>query len=169
MLWLIDGYNLMYAMGAISGKDRPGNLSQQAPGLSEQAGRCSRGPAGPGDHRRLRRQFAPSDFPLESEYRGLSLIFALGDESADARIEHLIAHHPSPKSLTVVSTDHRIRRARPGAGPRDHRRPVPGPGRAGSGTEKQGEYRRNQAPFARAPDRDLPLSTMKQHTGSRIW
>ena len=112
MLWLIDGYNLMHAMGAISGKE---------PGAAV--------------FRRKRRRFLncwpmrlgverarettvvfdanspPRDFDLETSYKGLSLIFALGDENADARIEQLIAQHSAPKSLTVVSTDHRIRRA----------------------------------------------------------
>ena len=112
MLWLIDGYNLMHAMGAISGKE-----------------------SSSGTFRRKRRRFLnvladamgvararettvvfdanspPGDFDLETGYRELSLIFALGDENADARIEQLIAKHSAPKSLTVVSTDHRIRRA----------------------------------------------------------
>ena len=41
----------------------------------------------------------------------MSIIFALGDENADARIEQLIAAHSAPKSLTVVSTDRRVRQA----------------------------------------------------------
>ena len=53
----------------------------------------------------------PADFPLESVYQGLNLVFALGDENADARIETLIAAHSAPKSLTVVSSDRRIRQA----------------------------------------------------------
>jgi uncharacterized protein len=112
MRWLIDGYNLMHAMVKVSGKD-----------------------LGPAAHRKERRRFLnmvadklgaeqarettvvfdanspPADFDLETSYKGLTLIFALGDENADARIEQLIAHHSAPKSLTVVSTDRRIRRA----------------------------------------------------------
>ena len=53
----------------------------------------------------------PADFDLEANYKGLTLIFALGDENADARIEMLIAGHSVPKSLTVVSSDRRVRRA----------------------------------------------------------
>jgi hypothetical protein len=53
----------------------------------------------------------PTDFDLETTYNELRLIFALGDENADARIEQLIAAHSAPKSLTVVSTDRRVRRA----------------------------------------------------------
>ena len=112
MLWLIDGYNLMHAAGALGGD----LISREA-------------------FRRKRRRFLntiadamgaerahettvvfdasapPSDFPLESSYKGMTLIFALEDESADARIERLIAAHSAPKSLTVVSSDRRIRQA----------------------------------------------------------
>jgi predicted RNA-binding protein with PIN domain len=112
MHWLIDGYNLMHASGA--------------------AGDPKVGPAA---FRRRRRRFLnelaadlgverarettvvfdanspPPDFALETSFKGLNLIFALGDENADARIEKLIAAHFSPRSLTVVSSDHRIRRA----------------------------------------------------------
>jgi predicted RNA-binding protein with PIN domain len=112
MLWLIDGYNLMHSAGAAGGKE----VSREA-------------------FRRRRRRFLtilaeslgsqrarettivfdasspPGDFELESTYQEMKIVFALGDENADARIEQIIAQHSAPKSLTVVSTDHRIRRA----------------------------------------------------------
>jgi predicted RNA-binding protein with PIN domain len=112
MLWLIDGYNLMYAAGAAGSNH-----------------------AGPEAARRKRRRFLnllanalgsqrarettivfdanspPADFDIDTTYKELRVIFALGDESADARIEQLIAAHSAPKSLTVVSTDRRVRRA----------------------------------------------------------
>ena len=53
----------------------------------------------------------PGDFPIESIYKGITVIFALSDEDADARIERMIAHHSNPKALTVVSTDRRVRQA----------------------------------------------------------
>ncbi|HEV3166830.1 MAG TPA: NYN domain-containing protein [Isosphaeraceae bacterium] len=108
---LIDGYNLMYATGLL---DR------------------SLGPAG---FRKVRKRFlndlaasldpveahqttvvfdasAPCEnLPTETSHRGLSVVFAVGDENADARIEWMIAHHSVPKSLTVVSSDHRVRQA----------------------------------------------------------
>lgn len=111
MRWLIDGYNVMHAGGRIS------------PGIK------------PEPFRRARRRFLdevadaltpemanettivfdanspPTDFPLDSIYRGMRVLFALGDENADARIEMLIAKHGTPKTLTTVSTDRRIRQA----------------------------------------------------------
>jgi predicted RNA-binding protein with PIN domain len=53
----------------------------------------------------------PGDFSPVSTYRGLTVLFALGDENADARIEVLISKHSNPKSLSVVSSDNRIRLA----------------------------------------------------------
>ena len=112
MLWLIDGYNLMHAAGAIDGREirrelferkRRRFLNELADALGPE--RCQQTTVV------LDASTAPADFPLETVYQGLNLIFALGDESADARIETLIAAHSSPKSLTVVSSDRRIRRA----------------------------------------------------------
>jgi uncharacterized protein len=159
MLWLIDGYNLMHAAGVL-GSDL---ISREA-------------------FRRKRRRFLntiadamgaerahettvvfdastpPSDFPLESSYKGMTLIFALEDESADARIERLIAAHSAPKSLTVVSSDRQIRQAA------TRRR-----ARTLSADEfldllERFQSRRRQEKFAQNPspvpftDRDLPLS-----------
>lgn len=112
MRWLIDGYNLMHAAGAFGSKHVGGSafcrrrrrfLCMLADTLGSERARettivfDAKSP--------------PHDFDLETTYGGLHLIFALGDESADARIEQLIAAHSAPKSLTVISTDHRVRRA----------------------------------------------------------
>ncbi len=53
----------------------------------------------------------PGDFQIVSTYRGLDVVFALGDENADARIEQLIADDADPKNLAVISSDRRIRLA----------------------------------------------------------
>ena len=112
MLWLIDGYNLMHAAGALNGRElrresfhrkRRRFLSDLADALGPE--RCRETTVV------LDASTPPADFPLKTVYQGLNLIFALGDENADARIEDLIAAHSAPKSLTVVSSDRRIRRA----------------------------------------------------------
>jgi predicted RNA-binding protein with PIN domain len=111
MRWLIDGYNVMHAAGRLGPK-----LSREG-------------------FRRARRRFLdelaellpterdgdvtvvfdasvpPGDFPISSSYRGLRVIFAYGDEDADSRIEYILGHDSNPKSLTVVSSDRRIREA----------------------------------------------------------
>jgi predicted RNA-binding protein with PIN domain len=53
----------------------------------------------------------PGDFPIASTYRGLRVIFAYGDEDADSRIEYILGHDSNPGSLTVVSSDRRLREA----------------------------------------------------------
>ncbi len=112
MLWLIDGYNLMHAAGALDGREQRRELfhRKRRRFLSDLADAL-----GPERCREttvvLDASTPPADFPLETVYQGLNLIFALSDENADARIEHLIAAHSAPKSLTVVSSDRRIRQA----------------------------------------------------------
>jgi predicted RNA-binding protein with PIN domain len=112
MLWLIDGYNVMYAAGALDGKEigretfrrkRRRFLNDLADDLGPERSRETTVV--------LDASSPPADFPLEAVYKGMSVIFALGDENADARIEALIAAHSAPRSLTVVSSDRRIRRA----------------------------------------------------------
>jgi predicted RNA-binding protein with PIN domain len=111
MRTLIDGYNLMYALGLLGKR------------------------LGPDGFRRVRTRFLnnlaaalgaveahqttvvfdarepPGHLPSESTHKGMTIVFAVDDEDADARIEQLIAAHSSPKALTVVSSDHRIRQA----------------------------------------------------------
>jgi len=110
MRWLIDGYNLMHAAGAINARRggarfhlaRKRFLNQIASALGPLVHEttvvfdASRPPAG---------------FPVESTYKGITIIFAVDDDDADTRIERMIGEHPNPKALVVVSSDHRVRRA----------------------------------------------------------
>jgi predicted RNA-binding protein with PIN domain len=112
MLWLIDGYNLMHAAGAIGGKElgreafqrkRRRFLNELADSLGVERARETTVV--------FDANSPPADFALETSYKGLNLIFALGDENADARIEQLLGQHSAPRALTVVSSDRRIRQA----------------------------------------------------------
>jgi uncharacterized protein len=111
MRLLIDGYNLMYAVGLLGKR------------------------FGPDGFRKVRRRFLndladalgaieahqttvvfdaaapPDDLPRALVYKGITVLFAVDDDDADSRIERLIAGHSAPKMLTVVSSDHRIRQA----------------------------------------------------------
>ena len=53
----------------------------------------------------------PATSRAYSTYHGLTVLFALGDENADAGSKLMIREHSSPKALTVVSSDNRIRLA----------------------------------------------------------
>jgi uncharacterized protein len=111
MRTLIDGYNVMFAAGLMKGK------------------------LGPEGFRKVRHRFlndlaaafepveahlttvvfdandAPGHVPSSTRHKGISVLFAVDHDSADERIEELIAGHSSPKTLTVVSSDHRIQKA----------------------------------------------------------
>jgi uncharacterized protein len=109
MRWLIDGYNVMHAGGRLGPKlGREGFRRARRRFLDELS--QALGPLIAADTTVVFDASAPpGDFAPVSTYRALSVLFALGDESADARIEQIIAEHSNPKALTVVSSDNRIR------------------------------------------------------------
>src|SRR5580704_14610290 len=111
MRWLIDGYNVMHAGGRLGPKlSREGFRRARRRFLDELA--QTLGPAVAAETTVvLDASKPPGDFPTESNYKGLSALFALDEENADARIEALIRADSTPKSLTVVSSDNRIRLA----------------------------------------------------------
>jgi predicted RNA-binding protein with PIN domain len=111
MRLLIDGYNLMFALGLLGKR------------------------LGPDGFRKVRHRFLndlaavldpveahqttvvfdasspPGHLPAEGRHKGMTVVFAVDDDDADTRLERLIAKHSAPKGLTVVSSDHRVRRA----------------------------------------------------------
>jgi predicted RNA-binding protein with PIN domain len=119
---LIDGYNVMHA----------GGLIQPQIGGS---GRGMRGAARTDAFRKSRNRFlnllaatldeveayqttivfdaalAPPNLPSEQGYKGMTVIFAVDDDSADDRIESMIRNDKTPKTLVVVSSDRRLRAA----------------------------------------------------------
>ena len=111
MRWLIDGYNVMHAGGRLGPKlGREGFRRARRRFLDELA--AALGPDVAGQTTVVfDASVPPGRLPLDANYRGLGVLFALGDENADARIEQLIAEHSNPKTLTVVSSDRRIRQA----------------------------------------------------------
>jgi predicted RNA-binding protein with PIN domain len=111
MRWLIDGYNVMHAGGRLGPMlSREGFRRTRRRFLDELATTLGANLAGQTTVV-FDASVPPGDFGVDANYRGLGVLFALGDENADARIEQLIAAHSSPKSLTVVSSDRRIRQA----------------------------------------------------------
>ncbi len=111
MRTLIDGYNLMHARGLMDRKFGPeGFRKVRHRFLIELAAALD--PAEAHETTVVFDAFKPPhDRPERLKLKGIEVVFAVGDENADARIEKMIAAHSSPKSLTVVSTDHRVRQA----------------------------------------------------------
>jgi uncharacterized protein len=111
MRWLIDGYNVMHADGKLGPKlSREGFRRARRRFLDDLADVL------PVEHEDdmtvvFDASVPPGDFPISSTYRGLRVIFAYGDEDADSRIEYILGHDSNPRTLTVVSSDRRIRDA----------------------------------------------------------
>lgn len=157
---LIDGYNLMHAAGLMKLRFGPGGLEKArrallgllAGSLGEDAG-----------HTTVVFDAAPSGLARDEQtagsVRGIAVAFASGEDqqSADALIEQLIRLDSTPKQLTVVSSDARIRVAarRRGARPVDSeafldelsRRRWRSRGSAGKPQEKPGELAASEAEF----------------------
>ena len=109
MLYLIDGYNLLHALGLIK---------KGAPGLEKARHRFLsylHGSLGDADARTVTvivdAAKAPPGVNPEQEHRGLQVRFAVGESEADDLIEQLIRRASVPKDLAVVSDDHRIQQA----------------------------------------------------------
>jgi predicted RNA-binding protein with PIN domain len=111
MRWLIDGYNVMHAGGRLGPKLGREGFRRARRGFLDELAQAL-GPSVAADTSVVfDASVPPGDFAPTSIYRGLAVLFALGDESADARIELMIGEHSNPKTLTVVSSDNRIRLA----------------------------------------------------------
>lgn len=111
MAILIDGYNLLHASG-VAGRGRgPGWLERSRRALLNFLA------ASLDDEQRARTtvvfdaKCAPPDLPRQVTHRGLTVCYAAEHEEADDLIEELIRREPTPKKLTVVSSDSRLQRA----------------------------------------------------------
>ena len=107
---LIDGYNLLHASGVFgSGGRTPLASSREA--LLDWLGAV----LSEDQRRRTTIVFdarnAPPGLPRTGKKHGLRIRFAPRGCEADDMIEELIVEHTAPRSLVVVSSDHRIHRA----------------------------------------------------------
>ena len=112
MRTLIDGYNLMFAGGLLGQKFGPEGFRKARHRFLNDLASTS----DPVEAHLTTVVFDANDAPghvpsLDARHKGITVLFAVDHDSADERIEDLIARHSSPKTLTVVSSDHRIQRA----------------------------------------------------------
>ena len=109
MFFLVDGYNLLYALGmanrqmGLKGLERA--RFKMLDWLSEQHKDSSRQVLVVFDAKN-----APRSAQRRQSHRGIQIEFAVGT-FADDRIEELILEESQPKKLTVVSNDTRLRMA----------------------------------------------------------
>jgi predicted RNA-binding protein with PIN domain len=108
---MIDGYNLLHASGILPRRVGPGGLERSRTALlnflvetlpdKERAATTVVFDAGK----------PPVLVPRSLVHHGITVRFAVDYTSADELMEELIAKCPTPKRLTVVSSDHRLHRA----------------------------------------------------------
>jgi hypothetical protein len=111
MSLLIDGYNLISAVGIMGRGVGPGSLERARLALLNFLAE-SLEPNEIGQTTVVfDSQTAPAGLPRIVAHRGLTVLFASCYPDADSLIEELIAEESSPRNLTVVSSDHRIQRA----------------------------------------------------------
>jgi predicted RNA-binding protein with PIN domain len=111
MYYLIDGYNLLHAVGILfPRRNEPVTLEQARHKLLEMLHK------GHGDEAaRVTVVFDASSLPRrgkeEMYHKGIHVCFAVNHERADDLIEMLVRRASVPRNLTVVSDDHRIQQA----------------------------------------------------------
>lgn len=111
MRTLIDGYNVMHAAGLMSRRFGPDGLRKARHRFLNDLAASLEAIEAHQTTVVFDSASSLDEAPRQTRHKGLTVLFAIGDENADERIELLIAKHSAPKGLTVVSSDHRIRDA----------------------------------------------------------
>ena len=111
MRTLIDGYNLLFAGGHTERRFGPDEFRQVRQRFLDRLAVALDAAEALATTVVFDAVAAPRDRPSRVQHRGITILFAVDRESADEQIEDLIAHHSSPKTLTVVSSDIRIKTA----------------------------------------------------------
>jgi len=110
MLLLIDGYNVLHQSGLL-GKGRGGAWLERGRKRLLDLMKESLDPSLLCKTHVVFDAHSSHSIATEiTHYQEIKVHFSLGYENADALIEKLIREHSAPKSLTVVSSDHRIQR-----------------------------------------------------------
>ena len=109
MRYVIDGYNLLHAMGVLLGRAGPHRLESARRALLDRILALH------GDHAAdvtvvFDAAKAPARVEAEQDHKGVRVLFALREEADDV-IEALIRRDPSPRQLTIVSDDRRLKEA----------------------------------------------------------
>lgn len=110
MHYVIDGYNLLHALGVLPARAGPGGLEKARRGLLGLL-HGAYGAQGSDVTIVFDAAGAPAGASGEDFFHGIHIRFAVREEEADDLIEDLIRHDSTPKQLTVVSDDHRIQQA----------------------------------------------------------
>ena len=108
--FLIDGYNLLYALGMLDRQVKKSALEKARQQLLDFLKDAF------GDDAScvtivFDAKHAPGRVPHQQTYHGIHILFAAGQHSADDLIETMIQEHDQPDCLVVVSNDSRLQQA----------------------------------------------------------
>jgi len=110
MRYLIDGYNLLHAMGVLQGRVGPTGLEKARLRLLGLL-RGTYGDQAADVTVVFDAAGAPPGSQEEEAYQGIHLRYAVHQPEADDLIETLIRQDSAPRQLAVVSDDHRLQQA----------------------------------------------------------
>src|SRR5437879_5809156 len=94
--YLIDGYNLVHAMGILGGRVGPAGLENARQRLLDYLGSAHGSEEGAAVTVVFDARHAPPGVPAEGHYRGLHIRFAVKHDEADDLIEELIHEARAP-------------------------------------------------------------------------
>lgn len=108
---IIDGYNLMHAMGLARHQYGPHDLETSRNRMLTQLHSLLNTSAGERTTVVFDAFASESDQQRLQQFCGISVVFAPQGTDADSEIEHMIRKHSSPRQLLVVSSDRRLQKA----------------------------------------------------------
>lgn len=108
-VFLIDGYNLIHALGFLAGKAGPGDLERARLRLLDLLKTKFGDQAG--DVTVVFDTSHGSRTPQAIDHGGIRVYFSPAGQDADDLIEEFIRRASAPRQLTVVSSDHRLQKA----------------------------------------------------------
>ena len=109
---IIDAYNLIFQCGLEGPARNPASITKSRTRLIQLL--ASLLPDGQRSRTTVvfdAKRLPPQESQIDSRKQGIRVLFAVDYETADEKIEELIAAHSHPKDLLVVSSDHRIQNA----------------------------------------------------------
>jgi len=111
MSFIIDGYNLLNAAAVDSTPRGPTPLFRARQGLLNFLANALDEPIRSRTTIVFDAANAPKNLPDTFSHASMRVVFARDHGQADELIEELIQQHTAPRSLLVVSSDHRLHRA----------------------------------------------------------
>jgi uncharacterized protein len=108
---IIDGYNLMHAMGLARRSYGPGDLERCRNRLIQRVTSALDRPVAADSVIVFDATAAAPRDPPQAHQTPLQVIYSKDGRDADAEIELMLSCHSSPKQVLIISSDHRLHKA----------------------------------------------------------